>query len=200
MDVRPEMLAVATERFATARDVDPEQVPALFEPMRARVEDSRWPRSTILRRAGAARRRTHTMVGALVAVAAGFATMFGFYALLNIGMTMGLAPVADGVAPPPRQSGFRLLPARAQHFDLVRWDCQVPERTGSEAPRGPRAIRDLRSRSTRHSLCARVSRLEMGRNISMTCPCRCGSARRLIRFRKLVQARTSYRYPHRVRR
>ncbi|MCB4757594.1 MAG: FtsW/RodA/SpoVE family cell cycle protein [Elusimicrobia bacterium] len=27
-------------------------------------------------------------------VAAGFATMFGFYALLNIGMTMGMAPVA----------------------------------------------------------------------------------------------------------
>jgi DNA-directed RNA polymerase specialized sigma24 family protein len=67
-------LAVATERFAGARNVAPEEVPALFEPMRARVEGSPWPRSTILRRAGAARRRTHTLVGALVAVAAVFAT------------------------------------------------------------------------------------------------------------------------------
>ncbi len=67
-------LAVATERFAGARNVGAEEVPALFEPMRVRVEDSRWPRSTILRRAGSARRRTHTLVGALVAVAAVFAT------------------------------------------------------------------------------------------------------------------------------
>lgn len=67
-------LALATERFAGARNVGTEEVPALFEPMRARVEDSPWPRSTILRRAGAARRRTHTLVGALVAVATVFAT------------------------------------------------------------------------------------------------------------------------------
>ena len=67
-------LALATERFAGARNIGADEVPALFEPMRARVEDSPWPRSTILRRAGAARRRTHTLVGALVAVATVFAT------------------------------------------------------------------------------------------------------------------------------
>ncbi|HEX6150044.1 hypothetical protein [Nocardioides sp.] len=67
-------LATATERFTAARGVTADEVPGLFEPMRARVEDSRWPRSTIVRRAGAARRRTHTLVGALVAVAAVFAS------------------------------------------------------------------------------------------------------------------------------
>ena len=67
-------LTTATQRFTAARGVTPEEVPRLFEPMRARVEDSSWPRSTILRRAGAGRRRTHTLVGAVVAVAAVFAT------------------------------------------------------------------------------------------------------------------------------
>lgn len=67
-------LATATDRFTAARGVSAEEVPALFEPLRARVEDSRWPRSTIVRRAGAARRRTHTVVGAAAAVAAVFVT------------------------------------------------------------------------------------------------------------------------------
>ncbi len=67
-------LATATERFTAARGVTAEEIPSLFEPLRARVEDLRWPRSTIVRRAGAARRRTHTVVGAVAAVAAVFVT------------------------------------------------------------------------------------------------------------------------------
>ncbi len=67
-------LATATDRFTAARGVSAEEIPALFEPLRARVEDLRWPRSTIVRRAGAARRRTHTVVGAVAAVAAVFIT------------------------------------------------------------------------------------------------------------------------------
>ena len=42
----------------------------MFEPVREHVEASRWPRPTIIRRAGAARRRTHTVIGVGATVAA----------------------------------------------------------------------------------------------------------------------------------
>ncbi len=67
-------LATAADRFTAARGVTADEIPALFEPLRARVEDLRWPRSSIVRRAGAARRRTHTVIGAVAAVAAVFIT------------------------------------------------------------------------------------------------------------------------------
>lgn len=63
-------LQTATARFAIHRDVPTTHIRPLFEPLRAHVEQVQWPRPTIVRRAGAARRRTHTMVGAGVAVAA----------------------------------------------------------------------------------------------------------------------------------
>lgn len=63
-------LQTATAKFAVHRDVPTTHIRPLFEPLRAHVEGARWPRPTIIRRAGAARRRTHTMVGAGVAVAA----------------------------------------------------------------------------------------------------------------------------------
>jgi hypothetical protein len=62
--------ASATEAFCAAREVQPGQVPALFDGLGALVTDTRLPRPSILRRAGAARRRTHTVVGAAAAVAA----------------------------------------------------------------------------------------------------------------------------------
>lgn len=63
-------LQTATAQFAVHRDVPTTHIRPLFEPLRAQVEQVQWPRPTIIRRAGAARRRTHTMVGAGVAVAA----------------------------------------------------------------------------------------------------------------------------------
>ncbi len=66
----------AVERFAGLREVDPAGFPPLFETLHAQVEDSTWPRSSILRRSGAARRRTHTLVGAVAALAALVATGF----------------------------------------------------------------------------------------------------------------------------
>ena len=59
----------AVERFASLREVEPAGFPQLFERLHAQVEDSTWPRSSILRRSGAARRRTHTLVGAVAALA-----------------------------------------------------------------------------------------------------------------------------------
>ena len=63
-------LQTATARYAMARDVASTEARGTLEPLRAQVADARWPRSTIIRRAGAARRRTHTAVGVLGSVAA----------------------------------------------------------------------------------------------------------------------------------
>ena len=63
-------LQTATAQFSVHRNVPTTRIRPLFEPLREHVEGARWPRPTILRRAGAARRRTHTLVGSGVAVAA----------------------------------------------------------------------------------------------------------------------------------
>ncbi len=63
-------LQTATAQFSVHRDVPTTHIRPLFEPIRAHTESAPWPRPTIIRRAGAARRRTHTLVGAAVAVAA----------------------------------------------------------------------------------------------------------------------------------
>lgn len=63
-------LQTATAQFAVHRDVPTTSIRTVFEPVRAYVDDSRWPRPTIIRRAGAARRRTHTVIGVGATVAA----------------------------------------------------------------------------------------------------------------------------------
>lgn len=60
----------ATGAFCEAREASPADLPLLFGHLATLVTDTRLPRASILRRAGAARRRTHTVVGAAVAVAA----------------------------------------------------------------------------------------------------------------------------------
>jgi DNA-directed RNA polymerase specialized sigma24 family protein len=63
-------LQAATSQLSMAREVPTSGIRPLFEPLRGHVADTRWPRVTIVRRAGTARRRTHTAVGALVVVGA----------------------------------------------------------------------------------------------------------------------------------
>jgi DNA-directed RNA polymerase specialized sigma24 family protein len=63
-------LRAATRDYALARSALPIEVQTSFESMARTVESVRWPRPTILTRAGAARRRTHTAVGLGLAVAA----------------------------------------------------------------------------------------------------------------------------------
>lgn len=63
-------LQTATSRFAVTRDVPTTGLRSVFEPVRAHVEGGRWPRATIIRRAGATRRRTHTVIGVAATVAA----------------------------------------------------------------------------------------------------------------------------------
>ncbi len=63
-------LQTATSQFALARDVRTTDVRHLLAELAAPLEEIRWPRATVIRRAGAARRRTHTVIGAGVAAAA----------------------------------------------------------------------------------------------------------------------------------
>ena len=63
-------LQTATSQFAMNRGVSTTGIRPLFEPLREHVSDARWPRVTIVRRAGTARRRTHTAIGAVAAVGA----------------------------------------------------------------------------------------------------------------------------------
>jgi DNA-directed RNA polymerase specialized sigma24 family protein len=52
-------LQTATAQFAVHRDVATTSIRALFEPLREHIEFVRWPRSTIIRRAGPHRRPGH---------------------------------------------------------------------------------------------------------------------------------------------
>ena len=63
-------LQTATSQFALARDLPTTDVRRLLADLAAPLEEIRWPRATVIRRAGAARRRTHTVIGAGVAAAA----------------------------------------------------------------------------------------------------------------------------------
>jgi len=60
----------ATRDFALARGAQPTAVLPCFASMADTVETTHWPRATILTRAGAARRRSHTGVALVLAVAA----------------------------------------------------------------------------------------------------------------------------------
>ncbi|HXH77057.1 hypothetical protein [Nocardioides sp.] len=64
------VLQSATSRFSISRDVASTDVRPLLEALLEPIADTRWPRSTIVRRSGAARRRTHTLMGSAAVVAA----------------------------------------------------------------------------------------------------------------------------------
>ena len=68
-------LQTATAQFAISRDTGSTEIRAHLEHLRTVTDTASWPRVSIIRRAGAARRRTHTLVGmagtALLLVAGG---------------------------------------------------------------------------------------------------------------------------------
>ncbi|PVG84746.1 hypothetical protein DDE18_03875 [Nocardioides gansuensis] len=97
-------LQTATARFAIDRDVDSTQVRTMIDRLRVVVAGSRWPRSSIVRRAGTARRRTHTLVGVGVAVAA----LVGSGTIVAAGGAEPISLREERVAP-----GARMLPPPA---------------------------------------------------------------------------------------
>lgn len=69
-DVAERELQAAAAQFATQKNIPTSSIPLVFAALASATTDVTWPRVTIIRRAGAARRRMHTAVGAGVVVAA----------------------------------------------------------------------------------------------------------------------------------
>ncbi|HEX3932516.1 MAG TPA: hypothetical protein VHW64_17610 [Nocardioides sp.] len=88
-------LQTATTQFALQRGVSSTAVRALLDQLAAHASDERWPRATILRRAGTSRRRTHAIAGALLVV----------IGLLGSGLLVG---DVHGVHPTLAAAGDRL--------------------------------------------------------------------------------------------
>lgn len=65
-------LQLAASKYALHRQVPTTGIRPTFEPLEPVVADARWPRSTIIRRQGASRRRAHTLAGVLGALAVFF--------------------------------------------------------------------------------------------------------------------------------
>ena len=63
-------LQTATSQFALNRDLPTTEVRRVLQDLSEPLESIRWPRATVIRRSGAARRRTHTVIGAGLATAA----------------------------------------------------------------------------------------------------------------------------------
>lgn len=64
------MLQSSTAQFSLLRDVGSTAIRQLFVPMADHLAERPWPRATIITRAGAGRRRTHTLAGAVAACVA----------------------------------------------------------------------------------------------------------------------------------
>ncbi len=110
-------LQTATSQFAMHRDVATTAVPSLLRSLFDTTLDGRWPRASIIRRAGATRRRTHTTVGAVavvaaVAVAGGLVSdPTGVRPTLDREPVAALAPPTASVSPTPEDSD--VLPSTA---------------------------------------------------------------------------------------
>ena len=63
-------LQTAAAQFATQKNIPASSIPMTFAALATATTDVTWPRATIIRRAGSARRRMHTVVGAGAVVAA----------------------------------------------------------------------------------------------------------------------------------
>jgi len=63
-------LQTAAATFALHREIGTTEVRGVLEAVREHIESNRWPRPTIIRRQGATRRRTHTVIGVAATAAA----------------------------------------------------------------------------------------------------------------------------------
>ena len=129
---------------------------SLFDPMAAYVAERRWPRPTILTRAGATRRRTHTLAGALVAVAC----VVGAGALVSqnadthpslqaLGLHAPAVPAAGGSGPVsyPMTPTNLMTPAEVDKAVPGAWTTQLTSDSGTTSlPCAPRAAAGKHSR------------------------------------------------------
>lgn len=96
-------LQTATAQFSLHRDVHSTSVRVHLEALVPSVEGTRFPRATIIRRSGAARRRVHAGVGMVVAVAALFAAGAVAYQADGVRPALGGVSALGDPKPEPRQ-------------------------------------------------------------------------------------------------
>ncbi len=169
-------LQAATAQFATQKNIPTASIPVAFAALATATTDVTWPRVTILRRAGAARRRMHTVVGAGAVVAALVASGAAVTDATGVHPTLDREPVAGPVGGDVAAGPEVVLPETSLlPVDVVRqamvgdWEqgrthdnsagngvvlpCQ-PEDPGSRYadPRGTAAwVRDFRNGPARES-------------------------------------------------
>jgi len=104
-DVAERELQTAAAQFATQKNIPAASIPMTFADLASATSAVTWPRVTIIRRAGAARRRMHTVVGAGAVVAAMVASGVAVTDTTGVRPTLAReqAPAAAGgpVAPGP---------------------------------------------------------------------------------------------------
>jgi DNA-directed RNA polymerase specialized sigma24 family protein len=128
-------LQLATAQFSVHRSAPTTSIRSLIEALRGPVEAVSWPRPTIIRRAGAARRRTHTLIGVAAAAVALVASGTLVTEVDGVQASLDRNPLATStshssdqdepaVPEPPQFSGDDLLSAH-QVEDYVpgrRWE------------------------------------------------------------------------------
>jgi DNA-directed RNA polymerase specialized sigma24 family protein len=105
LDEAERRLQTATTQFALHRQVPSTSVRPLMDRLVEHCANQRWPRATIIRRAGAGRRRTYAIAGALLVVAALVGS--GFLVQDTNGVHPTLAAAGDRLSsvPPPSGTG-----------------------------------------------------------------------------------------------
>lgn len=134
------LLQTATSQFSVHRELPTTSIRGLFVPLREHVEGSaRWPRPTILRRAGAARRRTHTAIGVGAAVAG--LVLTGTLVTDAGGMRPTLAREHVAAAPTEDDASPSDVPSVAPE-DLPADALLTPAQVGSSVPGHRWAVAD----------------------------------------------------------
>jgi len=100
-----ERLESATDRFAAQRAVAPTEVRPQLERLGEHCDEQRWPRATIIRRAGSTRRRTRAVAGAVLVVAT--LVLSGFLVVDGHGVHPTLAAAGDRLESVPTSDPSR---------------------------------------------------------------------------------------------
>jgi DNA-directed RNA polymerase specialized sigma24 family protein len=96
-------LQTATAHFAVHREVPSTAVRGALDALAPALESVRWPRPSILMRAGSARRRAHTAVGVAAAVAAVLVSGSLVTDASGARPALSTKGILDGSSAPPRQ-------------------------------------------------------------------------------------------------
>lgn len=101
-------LQTGAAQFATARSTTAAAIPHHLAGLSAVTAAVRWPRVTIIRRAGSARRRAHTLVGAVAAVGVLFGSGIAVTDAAGIRPTLDRDPVTPPASTAPVTPGPEL--------------------------------------------------------------------------------------------